>query len=97
MLGGMKAFRKEVVESLNNYLDWETYNPKGTFLISFSIDENGDITNVDIEPKVENNKILLEDVKFALKKNKRKWSPAKKNGTPVKSWFRMPINFNSRE
>ncbi|MBO9691222.1 hypothetical protein [Chryseobacterium sp.] len=97
MPGGMKAFRKDVLESLSNYLDWESYNPKGTFLISFAIDENGDITNVDLEPKVENNKILLEDVKFALKKIKGKWSPAKTNGTSVKSWFRMPINFNSRE
>ncbi|MGN7707809.1 hypothetical protein [Chryseobacterium sp. 22543] len=95
--GGMKAFRKDVLESLYNYLDWESYNPKGTFIISFAIDENGDIVNVDLEPKVENNKILLEDVKFALKKIKGKWSPAKTKGVPVSSWFRMPINFNSRE
>jgi hypothetical protein len=95
--GGIKAFRKEVRESLINYLDWESYNPKGTFIISFAVDTDGDITNVDIEPKVENNKILLEDIKFALKKIKGKWIPAKTNGVPVRSWFRMPFNFKSSE
>ncbi len=93
--GGVGAFRRDARESLRNYLDWDSYSPQGTFIISFAIDTDGEITNVDIEPKVENNKVLLEDIKFALKKIKGKWTPAKTNGVPVRSWFRIPINFNT--
>ncbi|WP_300685914.1 energy transducer TonB [Chryseobacterium sp.] len=95
--GGMGAFRKEMKKSLQDYLDTDSYQPKGRFLVSFAVDIDGTITDIDIEPKVENYETFLEGVKFAMKKIKGKWTPAKRKGEPVKSWYRIPIDFNSTD
>lgn len=92
--GGVNAFRKEVHKNLEGYLDWDAYKPKGKFIVFFEIDTDGKISNIEIEPKVANSETFFEDIKFAIKKVKGKWMPAKINGTPVKYKFRMPLNFD---
>ncbi|MEJ5048807.1 hypothetical protein WH221_03165 [Chryseobacterium culicis] len=95
--GGVKELRKEIHKKLEGYLDSESYNPKGKFIISFIIDADGSISTVDIEPKVDNSEQFFEDIKFILKKIKVKWNPGKIKGQSIKSKFRMPFNFKSAD
>ncbi|MFZ4928547.1 energy transducer TonB [Chryseobacterium sp. Mn2064] len=96
LTGGMSELRKEIKKELENYQDTESYKAKGKFIISFIIDPEGAISDVDIEPKVENSDRFFEDIKSAIKKIKPKWSPAKIKGKPVSTKFRMPFNFATR-
>lgn len=93
--GGINEFRKEVIKNLMAYLDYNSYRPRGKFVVLFNIDESGKIENIDIEPKVANSERFFDDIKFAIKRVKGKWEPAKINGTSVKSKFRFPINFGN--
>jgi hypothetical protein len=39
--------------------------------------------NLDVLPKVKNSEMFIEDMEFAIKKVKKKWKPAMKDGQPV--------------
>lgn len=91
--GGIDEFRKEVIRNIGGYIDYDSYKPRGKFVLLFNIDENGKMDNIDIEPKVQNSERLFEDIKFGLKRIKGKWEPAKINGIPILSKYRFPLNF----
>ena len=57
------------------------------------IDKQGKVTNLDITPKVENSEGFLRDLKFAVKKIKKNWTPSKCNNVPVDSKIRIRLNF----
>jgi len=95
--GGSHELRKEIHKKLEGYLDPTSYSANGKFIISFTIDTDGSISTVDIEPKIDNSEQFFEDIKFILKKIKVKWNPGKIKGQPIKSKFRMPFNFKSRD
>lgn len=90
---GIDSFREEVLKNLNGYLDFEAYKVNGRFIVFFTIETDGSTKVSDIEPKVPNSKELLEDMRFAFKKIKRKWQPATLNGVPMQTNSRVPINF----
>lgn len=90
---GIYSFREEVLKNLFAYIDFESYQAKGKFIVFFTIDKDGSTKVMDVEPKVKNGEQLIEDIKFAFKKVKQKWEPAKINGEPVQTNIRIPINF----
>lgn len=90
---GIYSFREEILKNLYAYIDFASYQVKGKFIVFFIIDKDGSTKVLDIEPKVKNGEQLIEDIKFAFKKIKQKWEPAKINGEPVQFSIRMPINF----
>ncbi|RQO40466.1 hypothetical protein DBR39_05840 [Chryseobacterium sp. KBW03] len=94
---GLRELRKEIHKKLEDNIDPESYNPKGKFIISFIIDTDGNISNVDVEPKIENSEKFFEDIKSIMKRIKVKWNPGKIKGIPIRSKFRMPFNFKSSE
>ncbi|WP_147366785.1 hypothetical protein [Epilithonimonas arachidiradicis] len=95
--GGVNAFREDFRKMAYAYLDYDTYLPKGRFVLSFDVNINGKLDNFSLEPKVENYEILLKDLEFCAQRIKNKWSPAKQNGIAVKTRFNMPINFGGVE
>ncbi|MGH1517162.1 energy transducer TonB [Chryseobacterium sp. JK1] len=97
MTGGMSELRKEINKELETYVDTKSYKAKGKFIISFIINPEGMISDIDIEPKVENSDRFFEDIKSAMKKIKPKWNPAKIKGKPVSTKFRIPFNFKTTD
>lgn len=95
--GGMGAFRKEIYKNLTAYLDFDSYKPKGKFIVFFEVNTDGKISNIDIEPKIANSDQFFDDIKFVIKKVKGKFTPAKLKGVPIKSKFRLPLNFDLQD
>jgi hypothetical protein len=87
--GGYNVFKNEVHKNLIGYLDYNSYVPYGNFTISFDINEQGKISNVEIEPKLKGTELFFEDIKYAVTKVKTKWEPATLNSMPIKQKFRM--------
>ncbi len=93
--GGISAFSQEVKKNLEAYIDWDTYTPHGKFIVSFVVEKDGNISNIDIEPKVPNSEMFFEDIKFSIKKVKGKWTVAKVFEKEIKYTFKWPLNFDA--
>lgn len=91
--GGDDAFRKEFMNMVHAYFDAQYYAVNGQFVFIFDIDKRGNISNLDITPKVKNSETFIEDMQFAMKKVKNKWKPALKDGQPTNSKYIIKINF----
>ena len=91
--GGDDAFRKEFMNMVHAYFDAQYYAVNGQFVFIFDIDKRGNISNLDITPKVKNSETFIEDMQFAMKKVKNKWKPALKDGKPTNSKYIIKINF----
>jgi len=80
-----------------NYLGRNLYYPewalrrgiRGTVIVKFVIDEDGNVTNVKA---VSGPNELRESAIDVIKKSP-KWLPSKRNGVPIKSDKTQPINF----
>ncbi|WP_300690657.1 energy transducer TonB [Chryseobacterium sp.] len=93
--GGDDAFRKEFLNMVHAYIDVALYAIQGQVTFLFNINSKGKIDKVDILPRFRNDETFIDDMKFALKKVKGKWTPATKNGVPVDSKLIMKINFQN--
>ena len=91
--GGDTAFNRELYRYISAYVDKEIYVVNGTFFLQMSIDREGKVVDLNVIPKVENSDGFLKDLKFAVKKIKKNWTPSKCNGIPVNSKIRIKLNF----
>ncbi|GAA4163685.1 hypothetical protein GCM10022217_33060 [Chryseobacterium ginsenosidimutans] len=92
--GGDKAFQKEFMNMVHAYIDIALYAIQGKVTFIFNIDTKGKINRIDVLPKFKDNEMFIDDMKYAVKKVKGKWSPAIQNGVPVDSKFVMKVNFS---
>lgn len=93
--GGQDAFRKEYMRMVYAYVDMTAYAVNGKFSFILTIDEKGKMSELKIYPKVRNDEEFKQDMNFAMKRIKKKWKPAIKNGVPVSSNIIFDINFTS--
>ena len=93
--GGQEAFRKEFMKMVHAYVDITAYAVNGKFSFVMTIDEKGKMSELKIYPKVKNDEEFKQDMDFAVKRIKKKWKPAIKNGVPVSSNIIFEINFTS--
>ncbi len=93
--GGDGAFSKEFLKMIHAYIDLGLYAVNGKFVFTFDVDENGKVINLKVLPKVKNSEMFIEDMQFAMKKVKKKWKPAIRNGKPVLSQKIISIYFTS--
>ena len=91
--GGDATFNRELFRYISAYVDREIYFVNGTFFLNIDIDKEGKVTKLDIKPKVENSEGFLKDLKFAVRKIKKTWTPSKCNNVPVDSRIRIKLNF----
>lgn len=91
--GGDEAFQQEFMNMVYSYIDMALYAIQGQVTFIFNIDTKGKINKIDVLPKFKNNEMFIDDMKYAAKKVKGKWSPATRNGIPVDSKFVMKVNF----
>jgi hypothetical protein len=93
--GGDDAFKAEFHKMVNGYIDMKQYAANGLFHFIFDIDVNGKIKNLQISPKVQNSEMFIDDMMFAVKRIKKKWKPASRNGQPVESKYVLNVTFTS--
>jgi len=93
--GGDSAFSQEYLKMIHAYIDLGKYAVNGQFVFIFDIDTSGKISNLDVLPKVKNSEMFIEDMQFAIKRVKKRWKPAMKEGIPVVSKKIIKINFTS--
>jgi len=87
--GGISSFRNEFAKNV----DTKKVQGKGTFrtVMTFVVEKDGTIS--ELKASGENQSFNEQAVK-AMKKIKTKWSPAKKDGTTVRSRFKFPAAIN---
>ncbi|MFC4164836.1 energy transducer TonB [Epilithonimonas zeae] len=87
--GGISSFRNEFAKNV----DTKKVQGKGTFrtVMTFVVEKDGTIS--ELKANGENQSFNEQAVK-AMKKIKTKWSPAKKDGTTVRSRFKFPAAIN---
>lgn len=93
--GGDEAFTKEFLQMIYSYIDLKKYAVNGKFVFVFDVNTAGKVENLDVLPKVKNSEMFIDDMRFAIKKVKNKWTPAMKDGSPVVSKKIIKINFTS--
>lgn len=93
--GGDEAFTKEFLQMIYSYIDLKKYAVNGKFVFVFDVNTSGKVENLDVLPKVKNSEMFIDDMRFAIKKVKNKWTPAMKGGNPVVSKKIIKINFTS--
>ncbi|MDP9957099.1 hypothetical protein J2X97_002765 [Epilithonimonas hungarica] len=93
--GGQTAFRNEFMKMVHAYVDITAYAVNGKFSFVLTIDEKGKMSELKIYPKVRNDEEFKQDMNFVMKRIKKKWKPAIKNGVPVSSNIIFEINFTS--
>lgn len=93
--GGDEAFSRELFKYISAYVDREIYVVNGPFFLHVSINSKGDVENLEVTPKVPNSQSFIRDLKFAVTRIKKRWSPAVCNEVPVSSKIRIKLNFTS--
>jgi len=93
--GGDAAFTQEFLKMIHSYIDLKKYAVNGQFVFVFDVNTNGKVENLDVLPKVKNSEMFIDDMQFTIKRVKKKWKPAIKDGIPVVSKKIIKINFTS--
>ncbi|WP_431611392.1 energy transducer TonB [Chryseobacterium sp. 'Rf worker isolate 10'] len=88
--GGVIALRKHIGSEMN--ISKFSDSP-GTFksVTTFDVNPDGSISSIST---TGNNPILNKEMDRIMKKLKKKWKPATRNGQPVKTKFTMPMGLS---
>lgn len=89
--GGLDKFREWVIRRTNYPPEAVTKKIKGTVVISFVVEKDGSISNVNIIKSVNP---LLDDEAVKVISESPKWSPGLQRGLPVRFRYLIPLNFN---
>jgi len=92
--GGEKARVDFIKNNLKYPESARKNNVEGTVYITFVVEKDGSVTEVEILRGIEENcnKAALEVVK-----SMPKWKPGKQRGKPVRVQFNMPIRFKLQD
>ena len=80
------------VEHNIDSIEFVKYGFTQTALVSFTINEDGGLSNIEVTNKDSICKAVAEAAVLAVKKS-TKWMPAKLNGKAIKDFKRQPITF----
>jgi protein TonB len=88
--GGEAAFDKYIVSNFNISKKASKKAKSGTILVTFIVEKDGSITDVNV---TGTNKLGygLEEEAIRIIKQMPKWKPAMQRGKPVRMSFRKPI------
>ncbi|MBW8361815.1 MAG: energy transducer TonB [Kaistella sp.] len=90
--GGMPNFRKKVFQNI----DLSRFTFSGTFRleVTFSVEPDGKIGNIKLVQST-GMKQFDEMVIEGISRIKNKWTPANIHGVPLRSFFRLPLQFTA--
>lgn len=89
--GGVDKMNKDIHDQFMAI--FSDYHVNGKLFLDFVVDENGEIVNPIITPKVDNQS-FNQDIFRALNRTKGQWISAKLDGISVKSRMTIPLNFS---
>ncbi|HCA09000.1 MAG TPA: hypothetical protein DEO71_17645 [Chryseobacterium sp.] len=92
MPGGMGRFRAEVARQID--ISDFVWNTPFKLVVTFAVSNEGEMENVQLKESSGNSEFdqrILDGIK---RMRKKKWTPAKRNGEPVESFYTLPLNFN---
>lgn len=92
MPGGMNSFRAEVAKQID--LSDFVWNEPFRLVVTFFVSKEGKMENVTLEKSSGNAEFdqrILDGIKRIRKK---KWTPARKNGEPIESFYTLPLTFH---
>lgn len=89
-VGGWVAFMKWLTKTLRYPPTAKAQKVRGTVLLTFIIDAEGNVGDVQVKKSVEPS---LDQEALRVGKMIRKWEPAMKNGKPVRAMIGIPIVF----
>lgn len=89
--GGIDKFRRRVIQNVDVSRFMADDNFK--IVVSFVVDADGKITGVKADQETGNGEFDYMII-TAISSVKKKWKPAKVNGSPVRSKFILPMIFN---
>ncbi|MFA4868236.1 MAG: TonB family protein [Pedobacter sp.] len=92
--GGMDNFYSYIKRSVNYPKDAMKNDIRGKVFLSFIIDTDGSLTNIEVIRKLYPS---LDTEALSVIENSPKWIPAKIHGLPVKMKFNVPISFSFTE
>lgn len=93
--GGDETFRKQFIDMLYAYVDTRSYAINGEMTFLINISSEGKMNKLDVVPKIKNSEMFIDDVKYAMKKIKGKWTPAMYGDAPVDSKIIIKVNFST--
>lgn len=79
-----------LADNLNYPDSAQHHNVQGRVLVRFVVNEDGSITDAEIEKKVSWD---LDAEALRVIRNMPPWQPGKSGGKAVKVYFRLPVNF----
>ena len=88
--GGMQSFYDYISQNINYPLKARERNIEGKVTVSFAVDRNGDI--IDVQAKNDIGGGCAAEAERVIK-NSPKWNPAKQRGKTVKVRLTIPIVF----
>ncbi|MDQ1098068.1 MULTISPECIES: hypothetical protein [Chryseobacterium] len=93
--GGVTAYREMLRKNMYVYLNTDFYVLNGDFTFTLTIDENGEVADIEGSPKVANSQIFFDDMKYIMRRLKKSWIPATCNGKPIASKIKIKMNLSS--
>ncbi|SIS93055.1 TonB protein C-terminal [Chryseobacterium ureilyticum] len=89
--GGHAAFTQEVLRYFRTSVPASLNIKRAEAIATFIVDTDGVMKQFAIESS--QNDVVKEEFLRALKKINKKWTPAEKNGVPVRAVMRQPLVF----
>ncbi|MDR6921539.1 MULTISPECIES: energy transducer TonB [Chryseobacterium] len=90
--GGLGVFRTEVAKQID--LSDFVWKEPFKLVVTFTVSKEGKMENVTLEESSGNAEFdqrILDGIK---RMRKKKWTPAKKEGELIESFFRLPLTFH---
>ena len=88
---GQEAFYEYLNSNIIYPEDAKKYKIKGKAIVEFTIEKNGDVTDIMVVRGLCNS---IREVCYDLFKTMPNWSPGMQNGIPVRVQYSLPITFN---
>ena len=89
--GGMGALMKYLSSNINYPQEAKDKNIQGKAFISFVVEKDGSITDVEVMKSSGND--LLDQESLRVVKSMPKWNPGKQSGRAVRTRFVLPVMF----
>ena len=88
--GGLKALMDWLVQNIRYPQDAQDEGVQGKSLLKFIVEKDGSISNVEI---IKRNDPSLDAEAIRVVRSMPMWEPGMNQGTPVRSYFTLPVSF----
>ncbi|WP_228377899.1 energy transducer TonB [Chryseobacterium luteum] len=90
--GGINSFRAEVAKQID--LNGFVWTQPFKLVVNFSVSKEGKMENVKLQESSGNTEFDQRIIDGIKRMRKKKWTPAKRYGEPVESFYTLPLTFH---